>query len=529
MATTCPALSLPLEAFEVITSNLCLAEVCAVESTCKAWRHLGLLCAPAPVSADVAPLQGRLDTEEKIDSFGFWLFKRGANIERLKYEHLYCQRHNTIAFNVFQNVSTTLSSLHLVVSKYARNRRGLPGHASFNWLPAFPNLSSLFLDFQWSVTEDWELVRWAPNLKELILRSPTRAEAGLETDLARVFNSVGDPSRNELPASLECFKAFGPIVGLSSSLRNPWVRKLTSLSIQYPTKVDAKNPERLMHQRDIVIPGLLHALNNLGSIAELALELSSIGRADYWNLYGSGSRQYHVLDVLTKMKKLKTLKWAHTDFGGDIVSHEKASIRELMKSLSSLERLHISGKMTGWQDAALQGAFSQVKELLVVSGNTGGEGYFPKGGPCLENVEHLIVDFSVIKTSFLLAESRQLEETSQTKSTNRCEFAAHMKKLKKVTVLTTGFASFYGIENISDIITWLRNLMRHTGNGIAVEIEGEEYVSRLRNCLQLQGVAVAVADAEITGSAEVWKKWEYDTQMDAIQNYDDLPDPDDYY
>jgi hypothetical protein len=46
---------------------------------------LGLLCAPAPVAADATPLKGRLDNEEKIDSFGFWLFRRGARINRLKY------------------------------------------------------------------------------------------------------------------------------------------------------------------------------------------------------------------------------------------------------------------------------------------------------------------------------------------------------------------------------------------------------------------------------------------------------------
>jgi hypothetical protein len=445
-------------------------------------------------------------------------------------EHLDCQRHNTIAFNVFQNVSTTLASLHLVVSKYTRNRRGFPGHASVDWLPVFPNLSSLFLDLQWSVTEDWELVRWAPKLTELIVRSPTLVEAGLETELARVFNCVGVSSRNQLPESLKSFKAFGQLSGFSPSLQYSWVKKLTSLSIQYPTKVDGKNSQGMMRPRNIVIIGLLNVLKRLDSLEIIALELSSIGRSECWNPYGSASRQYHVLQVLTKMKNLRTLKWGNTDPEGEIESHEKASIRELMRSLTSLERLHISGKMTGWQDAALQGAFSQVKELLVVLGNTGGEAYLPKGGPCLTNVEHLIVDFSVIKTSFFLAEeSRQLEEENQNKATNRCEFAAHMKKLKKVTVLTTGYSMFYGIHNISDIIIWLRNLMSHTGKAIAVDIEGEEYVSRLRHCVQFQGVAVGAADEEIAGSAEVWKKWEYDAQMEAIQNYDDFGDQDDYY
>jgi hypothetical protein len=108
-------------------------------------------------------------------------------------------------------------------------------------------------------------------------------------------------------------------------------------------------------------------------------------------------------------------------------------------------------------------------------------------------------------------------------------FAAHMKNLKKVTVLTSGFASFYSISNISDIVTWLRNLLRHTGNLISVDIEGEEYVSILKSCLDSKEAVVGLADEEVAGSANVWKKWEYDAQMEAIQNYDDLPDAEEYY
>jgi hypothetical protein len=59
--------------------------LCAVESTCKSWRQLGLLAAPAPVAVDATPLKGTLDNEEKIDSFGFWLFKRGSKLQKLRY------------------------------------------------------------------------------------------------------------------------------------------------------------------------------------------------------------------------------------------------------------------------------------------------------------------------------------------------------------------------------------------------------------------------------------------------------------
>jgi len=415
-------------------------------------------------------------------------------------------------------VSATLSSLHLDVSKYTRNRRGLPGPASFDWLPVFPNLSSLFLDFKWSIAENWELVRWAPNLKELILRFPKWADEGVKTDIARVLNYVGDPRVNQLPESLKYFKLFGSTNGLYPSLRNSWVRKLTSLTIQYPTKVDGESLDRMMYQQDFVIPGLLNVLSGLDSLEHLALELSSISRADYWNPYGSGSRQFHVMSVVSKMKRLKTLKWSHTNPRGQIESsHEKASIKELMKSFSSLERLHISGEMTGWQDAARQGAFSQVKELLVLVANCGGAGqYLPKGGPCLTNLEHLIVDFSII---YWATESNQLDEKNQNKATEFAEFAKHMKKLKKVTILRG--TPFYDIGNISHIITWLRNLMSQTGKAIAVDIEGEEYVSQLRYCLQSQGVAVGAADAEIAGTARVWKEWESKAMDEAVQHYED--------
>jgi hypothetical protein len=43
------------------------------------------LAAPAPVAVDATPLKGTLDNEEKIDSFGFWLFKRGSKLQKLRY------------------------------------------------------------------------------------------------------------------------------------------------------------------------------------------------------------------------------------------------------------------------------------------------------------------------------------------------------------------------------------------------------------------------------------------------------------
>jgi hypothetical protein len=341
------------------------------------------------------------------------------------------------------------------------------------------------------------------------------------SDLTRAHAYIGHAERNPLPKSVEAFKAFGCAGALREVLRYPWAKQLTSLSMQYPTKRKSEKENSRQVRPVSVTTGLLEFIETLKGLEEFSYDMTVTDKRRY-------PLQFHVMDALTRMENLKTLRSAFFNSYGELTIRTDDQVK-CMKSLSNLETLHILGNLRGWQDAAMQGAFSQVTELAVVAGNSGGEAYLPKG-PCLLNLEHLIVDFSVIKTAFHLAEgSSQSEEKNKNKSTVACEFAAHLKKLKKVTVLTTGFASFYSIWNIDNIATWVRNVMKQCGYPIAVDIEGEEYVFKLKSYLASDGVVVGEADREIAGSAAVWKKWEYDLQMEAMAKYSGFPDDDDYY
>jgi hypothetical protein len=503
MADGCPALLLSPEAFELISSHLNLAELCSLESTCTAFRKLGLACSPSPITAVATPLKGRLDNEEKIDSLGFFLYRRGSRLQHLKYEHLDCQRHNVIVFNAFTNISTTLSSLHLVISKDTKNRRGIPGAASFSYMPIFPNLKSLILEFQWSVTENFELIRWTPNLKELCLRVPSTQHRFI-TDLFQVLPSLGR-FENPLPESLESFKA----VGLCGRVpfQSEWFKRLTSVSIEYPTKFDGENALVLAPRRVGLDPDDCSTIRSWlpSEVEDLALDTSRVGISTNRSFSFDPSGEY-LVSILANLKKLKRLKWANTDAVRERGPREKLAIIELLKSFSGpLECLHILGRLPGWQTAVLQGAFSQVTELAIIT-NTSREAYLPNV-PCLPNLEHLIVNLLFIKTS---AENQQHHSA---------EFAAHLKNLKKITILTSGATCSYDIYDTPKIARYLIGVIHHAGHPIAVDIEGREYVSRLETYLEREGVTVgAVGDEELAGCVEIWNKWEYDDQMEAIQN-----------
>lgn len=261
-----------------------------------------------------------------------------------------CERFNSIATNVFETVANSLCTLDLTISKYTKNRRGLPGPATLSWVPPLPHLTSLDLKITWEIA-DWELSRWAPNVVSL------RA-------IGDTMNCAGLGEENALMPSLTSLTLIGAIEDIDFALLRLFTTTLRSLSLNYPSN----GAGRVVPM--IYAPLLKDVLKFLTSLTSLALNIGSLemseesyssdedGAEEMISIEGRMTNLLRALRHLTGLKELKLAAFSQ-------LPDEQGTYKKFM-NLKQLEKVHILGKVPGFLTAAdMAGTFPNLKECLL--------------------------------------------------------------------------------------------------------------------------------------------------------------------
>ena len=162
--------------------------------------------------------------------------------------HYDCPRLNAIGTNALTSIAPRLTSLNLTIAKSTRNRRGLPGPSTLDWLPTFPHLSTLVLSLCWETETDWGLTRWAPNITALTIKgSLFYGDRSNQAAAAAAFGTDDNPA----PPSLSSFSFFGNSKEMLMALMRPWAAPLQSLNFNVageegtePSTTDNGNEEQ---------------------------------------------------------------------------------------------------------------------------------------------------------------------------------------------------------------------------------------------------------------------------------------------
>lgn len=317
---------------------------CAVEATCRAWRDLAR--AVAAVAAAAVTVTARLDTEERLDSLGLWLFRRAGAVRHLSFEHFQCQRLDPIAANVLETVAASLTSLSLTLSKHYKNRRGLRGPASLSWAPPLPALRRLDLTLAWETeASGWGVPRWAPNLEEFTMRWE-------DLQLGRSLDQFEGPAA-ALPPSLTRLALCGAAPGVHDLLQPSWATNLRSMSINWPGWA----PGHVVYSVPPAAAATVEAaLRRLSALTALAMNVSTFGDGEDGRCGAAAA-----LRAVSSLRGLRTLKLAGVaDHAHPVKLHR----------LEQLETLHLyGGPFWGFEDAPLP-ALRELALIIVASTDT---------------------------------------------------------------------------------------------------------------------------------------------------------------
>ena len=296
--------------------------------------------------------------------------------------HFDCQRFNVIAAQLMEPIADTLCSLDLTISKYTKNRRGKPGPATFDWIPSLPQLTSLDLEFSWDEIGDWQLSRWAPNLKTL-------------TVLQEYMDCRPLGKTNALPPSLSTLNMMGGMYRIDKALFHPFASLLKSLSLNYP-KVGASELFTMKYPPSIHISvlSMRKALKALTELTSLALNIGSLempGDANEEEGHEEGpmTTLLGALQSLSRLEELKLAAYAQ-------LSEEQGNPKYFM-NLKQVRKLHILGHIPGFLKAAemAPGTFPNLKEFVRCGGNRERVpgNLFPSG------IESITVDYDAVMES----------------------------------------------------------------------------------------------------------------------------------
>ena len=422
---------IPPSAFDIIMSFLPFRDRIAVGLTCKEWRE-----ASSRSSAVNRRIKAsRLMRDTDLYDFAAWVMGRHSPIEVLEYTHYDSEYNNIAGRCIFQNLTNGLRELKLVYRKNARNRRGIPGPAKYDWVPPLSSLRELYVDVCWLPESTLYLSHWAPQLENLVLCGST-----ILLNPLKVCENTGSFPRslrklclkgNLLLGSQEPQYSHAPSGGEVASLDHKQhlfqaLESLVHLSLEFWLEGHAADDRDHFVENDRVL------LDSFGDIF-IPLSLTSI------SLGFSNHQDLQVLKFLTQIRSLKLME---QDSAEDMTDASPETIEPFM-ALENLVSLWLIGCHQLWDEAAAQAASPNLRQLLIGQKTVLHDprsGWILPRGDYLKQLTHLAIDYQLFESIFPQDDQGQ---DSPLKCANQLQQVAILYPLDQSDNVTSPFCDLY--------------------------------------------------------------------------------------